>query len=171
MTTADLPPRLTRLGDELQRRTEADLAVDGARRRAVEHRLARPRRLLLAAAAAAVAIPGAAIAASQLIDTNDVARSLPAGTLSLAGTQPSCTVVRQNVEYRCTLGRTPAAEVSDWKGTVESTVDASKHVNGGCRSLASDGRTWQCYIGRAAVEEKIIGDGLLGQYAPAPGVG
>ena len=59
----------------------------------------------------------------------------------------------------------------DWKGTVEPTVDASKHVNGGCRSLTSDGREWQCYIGQEAVEQKIIGQGFLGEYAPAPGVG
>ena len=46
-----------------------------------------------------------------------------------------------------------------------------KHVNGGCRSLANDGREWQCYIGQAAVDQKIISQGFLGEYAPAPGVG
>ena len=50
-----------------------------------------------------------------------------------------------------------------WKGTVEPSVDASKHVNGGCRSLANDGREWQCYIGQAAVDQKIIGAGLPGR--------
>jgi hypothetical protein len=44
-------------------------------------------------------------------------------------------------------------------------------VNGGCRSLASDGKTWECYIGQKAVDEQIIGQGFLGQYAPTPGVG
>jgi hypothetical protein len=63
------------------------------------------------------------------------------------------------------------AEVSDWKGTVEPTVDATKHVNGGCRSLAPDGREWECYIDRAAIDQKIVGVGLLGEYAPSPGVG
>jgi hypothetical protein len=61
--------------------------------------------------------------------------------------------------------------VSYLEGTVEPTVDATKHVNGGCRSLTSDGRVWQCYIGRAAVDEKIIGPDFLGEYAPTPGVG
>jgi hypothetical protein len=56
-------------------------------------------------------------------------------------------------------------------GTVEPTVDATKHVNGGCRSLASDGREWECYIGDEAVKRQIIGAGLLGEYAPTPGVG
>jgi hypothetical protein len=54
---------------------------------------------------------------------------------------------------------------------VEPTVDASKHVNGGCRSLASDGREWACYIGPAAVAQKIISADFLGEYAPSPGVG
>ena len=63
----------------------------------------------------------------------------------LQGTEPRCSVVRQKVEYHCVLTRLPAApEVSDLKGTVEPTVDAAKHVNGGCRSLTSDGRVWQC---------------------------
>jgi hypothetical protein len=79
--------------------------------------------------------------------------------------------VRQDVEYDCTLRRAPAPEISDWKGAVEPTVDASKHVNGGCRSLQSDGRHWRCYIGQEAVRQRIVGPGLLGEYAPAPGVG
>jgi hypothetical protein len=166
--STDLAPRLAALGDALQRAAEADLAFGGAR---TMRRLRSRARPVVAIAAAAVLIPGAAIAATQLIGGGDVARSLPAGTLSLAGTQPTCTVVRQDVEYHCTLERPPAPEVSDWKGTVEPTVDASKHVNGGCRSLASDGRTWQCYIGQAAVEQKIVGPGLLGTFAPSPGVG
>jgi hypothetical protein len=80
--------------------------------------------------------------------------------------------VKQDVEYHCVLTRAPAdPEVSNLLGTVEPTVDGSKHVNGGCRSLSSDGREWQCYIGQAAVDQKIIGAGFLGEYAPAPGVG
>ena len=57
------------------------------------------------------------------------------------------------------------------KGTVEPSVDASKHVNGGCRSLEQDGREWECYIGQAAVDQQIIGQSLLGEFAPTPGVG
>ena len=151
---------LTTLGDALQRATAADLA--GTRRH---------RRLVVALVAAAVILPGGAIAASQLIGTDEVARSIPAGTLSLAGTQPTCTVVRENVEFDCTLARAPRPEVSDWKGTVEPTVDDTKHVNGGCRSLQSDGRHWRCYLGQEAVRQKIIGPRFLGDYAPSPGVG
>ncbi len=160
-----LTPELDRLGDALERAAERD--VTGAR----TQRRRRSRRLALAAVAVAVAIPGLAFAADRLIGGADVARSLPAGTHALAGTNPSCTAVVQDVEYHCVLERPPAPEVSDWKGTVEPTVDATKHVNGGCRSLTSDGLEWQCYIGRAAVDQQIVGEGFLGEYAPSPGVG
>ena len=162
MTTVS--PQLNDLGDALERATAADLAAS-RRRRA-------PRKLALTIAALAVAIPGLAFAANALISSEEVAASLPAGTRMLQGTEPRCTVVKADVEYHCVLTKPIAApEVSDMKGTVEPTVDATKHVNGGCRSLDSDGRTWQCYIGQAAVEQRIIGAGFLGEYAPTPGVG
>ncbi len=165
----EVPNTLHRLGDALESASEADLstrpAASPARRRRVSARVA------ITVAVLAVLVPGVALAASQLIGTDQVEQSLPAGTLALAGTNPTCTVVEQDVEYLCTLERAPAPEVSDWKGTVEPTVDATKHVNGGCRSLTSDGRTWRCYIGQAAVDQQIIGPGFLGEYAPSPGVG
>jgi len=118
-----------------------------------------------------VLVPAAAVAGAKLISNDDVAKSLPAGTLSLAGTEPTCTSVTDGVEYRCVLAKAPAPEVSDWKGTVEPTVDQTKHVNGGCRSLTSAGTTWECYIGQAAVDQRIIGAGFLGEFAPSPGQG
>jgi hypothetical protein len=159
-----LSPELAQLGDALERAAEADLA------RARRWRL--PRKVLLAAAAIAIGVPGLAVAASRLIGPGEVAQSLPAGTRMLEGTEPRCTVVKQDVEYYCVLAKPIAKpEVSDLKGTVEPTVDDSKHVDGGCRSLTSDGREWQCYIGRAAVEQRIISADFLGEYAPVPGVG
>jgi hypothetical protein len=152
---------LVRLGDQLEEAARSDLAP---RRRL-------RRRLTIAVAVLAVAIPGAAVAAAHFISNGDVARSLPAGTLSLAGTDPTCTTVAERIEYHCVLAKAPAPEVSDWRGTVEPTVDASKHVNGGCRSLNSAGTEWECYLGQAAVDQKIIGAGFLGQFAPSPGVG
>ena len=131
-----------------------------------------PRMVVpIAVAALAIAIPGVAYAAVQLTSSEDVAASMPAGTLALAGTEPSCTVVTEGVEYHCTLAKAPAPEVQDWKGTVEPTVGKDKRVNGGCRSLASDGREWECYLGKAAVDEQIIGAGFLGESAPSPGQG
>ena len=158
----DLTPRLTRLGDQLERAARRDLRPLPRRRR---------RRAALAAVAALVVVPGAAVAAYELISEDDVARSLPAGTLALAGTEPDCTTVREGVEYRCVLARPPAPEVENWKGTVEPTVDTTKHVNGGCRSLNSAGTEWQCYIGEEAVRQQFIGPDFLGELAPAPGQG
>jgi hypothetical protein len=155
---------LSTLGDTLEDAVARDLAT---RRRART-----TRRLLLAAAALAVAVPGVALAASALISTEEVAASLPAGTRMLQGTEPRCTVVVQDVEYHCVLTRAPTPEIEgDLTGTVEPTVDATKHVNGGCRSLDPQGLEWRCYIGRAAVDEQIIGPDFLGEYAPTPGVG
>jgi hypothetical protein len=152
---------LDRLGDALEAATHRNLAT---------HK--RPRRGLIAAAVAAVVlVPAAAIAGAKLISNDEVAKSLPAGTLSLAGTEPKCAAVKDGVEYTCVLAKAPAPEVSDWKGTVEPTVDKTKHVNGGCRSLNSAGTTWECYIGRAAVDQQTIGAGFLGEFAPSPGQG
>ena len=160
--TDSLSPHLARLGDDIERACAADLA------RARPHRT---RRLVLVAATVAVVLGGAAAIAADQLTSNDVAHSLPAGTAALIGTDPTCRAVEEGVEYHCTLAGSPSPEVSDWKGTVEPTVDATKHVNGGCRALRSDGREWECYIGQAAVDQQIISRGFLGQYAPAPGHG
>jgi len=152
---------LDRLGDALEAATKRNMAAQKRRRRGI----------VAAAVAAVVLVPAAAIAGAKLISNDDVASSLPAGTLSLAGTEPTCTTVEGCVEYRCVLAKAPAPEVSDWKGTVEPTVDKTKHVNGGCRSLTSAGTTWECYIGQAAVDQRIIGAGFLGEFAPSPGQG
>jgi hypothetical protein len=170
-----LDPRLHALGDRLERAAAADLAASAP---PVTRRPWRAsRRLAVIVAALAIGVTGVAIAADRLISTEDVAQSMPAGTLALAGTEPICTVVVKDVEFHCVLAKAPAAEVTDshgnpaWKGTVEPSVDATKHVNGGCRSLANDGREWECFIGQAAVDQKIIDQGFLGELAPTPGVG
>ncbi|MDX6600533.1 MAG: hypothetical protein QOE87_4420 [Gaiellales bacterium] len=171
----ELDPQLHALGARLERAAAADLAAAAPAAARRPPRIS--RRLSIALAAVVIAIPGVAIAADRLISTSDVAQSLPAGTLALAGTEPTCTVVTKDVEYHCVLAKAPAIEVTDaagnpqWKGTVEPSVDASKHVNGGCRGLTNDGLEWQCYIGQAAVDQKIIDRQFLGEYAPSPGVG
>jgi hypothetical protein len=171
-----LDPKLHALGDRLERAAAADLAAD-ARPLAARRPRQVSRRLAVMVAVLAIGATGVAIAGNQLISTSDVAQSMPAGTLALAGTEPTCTVVTKDVEFHCVLAKAPALEVTDshgnpaWKGTVEPSVDASKHVNGGCRSLAQDGREWECYIGQAAVDQNIIGQGFLGQPSPTPGVG
>ena len=153
---------LTELGDALEGSARADLHP---------RRHSRRRVLLAAAVVAAVAIPSVAIGSRLLTTTHDVEQSMPAGARILIGTDPTCTAVRQGVEYHCVLARPPAPEVGDFRGTVYETVDATKHVNGGCRSLRSDGLAWECYLGEAAVDQKIISQGFLGAYSPTPSVG
>lgn len=173
--TTNLPTRLNHLGDTLEAAAAADLSRRGALESAEptearRRRLRLPRRVAIGIVALAVVLPGAALAANSLFGPNDVARSLPAGTLALAGTEPTCTEVSGS-EYDCALAKAPSEEISNWKGTVEPTVDAQGKVNGGCRSLTADGQSWDCYLGHAAVEEQIIGPGLLGQASPGPGRG
>jgi hypothetical protein len=158
-----LSPRLARLGDALERAAADDLASSAPRRRR--------KRLLVLVPAIVVLIPSAAIGAKLLTDGDSVAQSMPAGAAILADTDPTCTVVRQDVEYHCVLARHPAPEIADFKGTVYETVDSTHHVNGGCRSLASDGLEWECYLGQAAVDQRIISEGFLGEVSPGPSVG
>ncbi len=148
--------RLSLLGDVLEAAAARNL-----RRRRVGRRVA----------LGFVVVAAGAWGGATLISTGDVERSLPAGTRMLVGTDPTCTVVRENVEYHCTLPRPVHGEVADLKGTVEPTVDATKHVNGGCRSLRSDGREWRCFIGEEAVRQQIISAGFLGEESTGPGVG
>ena len=168
--------RLERLGHAIDRAARADLAAHSGRRRGHAGRPMRhPRRMALAGALTVVLVPAAAIAATDLLSPGQVAASLPQGTLALMGTHPTCTTVTANVEYHCVLAQAPSENggpaAGQWNGTVEPTVDASKHVNGGCRSQNAAGTDWECYIGQAAVNQQIIGASLLGQYAPTPGVG
>jgi hypothetical protein len=162
----DLSPPLLALGRDLERAIRAQHAAPARRRRRF-----RSRRVVVAGAVLALAIPGAAIGADELLSDASVAQSLPAGTKALIGTNPTCTTVAANVEYHCTLAAPPSGGPNNWLGTVEPTVDATKHVNGGCRSLDAAGDSWECYIGQTAVQQNIIGQGFLGQYAPDPGVG
>jgi hypothetical protein len=157
----ELSTRLARLGDALEAAATADLRA--ARR---------PwRRPALIALAAAILIPGVAFAADRLISNHDVAQSLPAGVLELAGTRPSCTTVEPNVEYHCVLANEPSHESGVVKGSVYETVDATQRVNGGCRALNETATEWECYIGQAAVDQKIIGQGFLGETQTTPAVG
>src|SRR3954468_14823236 len=153
--------RLALIGDDLERAARKDLRRHTSRR----------RRVLGGAVALAILVPGGALAAG-LLSSEDVAQSMPAGTAFLVGTTPTCEVVKDGVEYRCTISGHFESEIDgSLKGTVEPTVDKTKHVNGGCRSLTDDGREWSCYIGQEAVRRQIVGKDFLGEYAPSPGVG
>jgi hypothetical protein len=158
----DQTPKLSALGDRLERAVAADLAARPRRR----HR----RTLLAVVALLTVASAGAAIA-SSFAGGEEVSRSMTAGAFILQGTRPACTVVKPNVEFHCVLERPPLHEVDDFTGVVYQTVDATQHVNGGCRSLRADGLVWQCYLGQAAVEQRIISADFLGEVQTTPAVG
>ena len=96
------------------------------------------------------------------------ARCPPARASSSAPSR-TATIVKDGVEYHCTIQGSFKAEVADLKGTVEPTVDATKHVNGGCRSLRSDGREWQCYIGQDGRRPADHRPGLPRRVRPEPG--
>jgi hypothetical protein len=168
--TDHLSPSLQQLGNALYAATAIDV-----RRSPAPARSRRRRRAVVALVTAVIAIPGAALAASALISPSQVAQSIPQGTLALLNTHPTCTTVTAGVEYDCTLRSAPSTdggpEPGQWLATVEPTVDATKHVNGGCRSLNAAGTHWRCYIGQEAVRQQIIGAGFLGQYSSGPGVG
>jgi hypothetical protein len=50
-------------------------------------------------------------------------------------------------------------------------VDATLHVNGGCRALNNAGTEWEYYIGEAAAAQRIISQGCPASTHPTPGVG
>jgi hypothetical protein len=198
----DVTPRLAELGEALYEATRADLERTAAPAR-------KRRRWLAGLGAAAILIPASAVAGNALLSSDDVAQSLPAGTLALVGTNPACETVVDQVEYRCILDKPPGpvggspataedsqparvvkrkngfrvlkigeapnpsapAQPESWLGAAEPSVDATNHVNGGCRALDDAGMTWQCYIGEAAVEERIISRRFLGDRVRGPGVG
>ncbi len=82
--------------------------------------------------------PGAAIAADQLISTDDVAQSLPAGTSALEGTEPTCTVVTKDVEFHCVLAkaRRPRSRIGRARSSRPSTR-ASTSTAAAARSRAT----------------------------------
>lgn len=185
-------PRLPLLGDALREAVAADLSrtdeTRAAPTRSGEARLGRhthPRtrigtRTAVALVAAALAVPAAAIAMGVFSAEQEVADSIPAGNFSFAGIEPTCTTVREGLEYDCVLDQPPSGEVppgsgrfviepGDWLGVVEPTADATKHVNGGCRSQNAEGTRWLCYQGEESVRQGILAwSHALGEYLPSP---
>jgi hypothetical protein len=191
-TTNPLPDELSELGEALHAAVAADQrrtaqgraraprspASAGRDRREVGRLRAftrSRRRLAIAVAAVVVAVPGAALGANALLSTGQVATGLSHGTLALLGTHPRCTTVRAGVAYHCALSSAPTAQggpaAGGWLRTVEPSVGPDHRIDGGCRALNADGTEWACYLGEAAVRQRIIGPDFLGQRSYGPGVG
>lgn len=178
MTAAD--PYVSQIRTALRGAIAADLAgVPQARRQPRR----RPRtKIAVALVAAALAVPAGALAIGALSPDQEVAADLPAGGVVFAGTEPTCTTLREGIEYDCTLGNppkeehyepgiiwtppdTPRAQAGHWRGMTEVMVDASGHVNGGCRAEDPEGTRWRCFLGEEAVRRHIVSQGFLGKPA------
>ncbi len=150
---------LDELGDSLSAATERDLRQ---RRRPV-------RRIAVAVVVLAVIGTGTA-AAAGLFSPKQVAVGMPAGAAIFHQTNPTCVADPDGRSFHCTLASAPAPEVSDYRGTKETLAIGGK-VAGGCIGLDKAGMTWDCYIGKDAVDQDIIGPDLLGQPQTEPGRG
>lgn len=164
---SEMSDTLRHFGAALEQAVAADIAAATAARR----RRRRARGGWLWLFAAALGLTGVAAATHRYFDEATVARSLPAGTLALLDTQPTCTEVRPQVEFHCVLDVPPQAELADWSGTGEPALDDDRRVIGGCRALDASGTTWRCYMGREAVVQGIIAAPMLGTRSPGPAAG
>jgi len=112
-------------------------------------------RLALAMLVVAVAIPGIVIAAGPIGPDQASANGLPAGSTVMTATQPTCTAIREGVEYECAFAESPRV------GRLVRTVDASGQVNGGCRAQNAIETFWICYFGKAAAHHRVLGQGAV----------
>lgn len=129
------------------------------------------RRVALIAAVATLGVGGAAAAAAVRLSSDEVSRGLPGGSAIFEGTGPTCTSTADDV-FHCTLASAPTVEaLDDYTGTLETFVDDTSHVAGGCIGNTADGLDWTCYAGQLAVDQGIIGPDLLGQLQDGPSHG
>ena len=165
--TTDRATRLDDLRGALLAAAAADLAsADAARAAASLPRpAARPARrlhfghtrarLALAFLVIALAAPGVVIATGLTGPEQAAANGLPAGTRVMTATQPTCTAIREGVEYECAFAESPQV------GRVVRTVDASGQVDGGCRAQNAVETFWICYFGAAAVHHQVVAQEVL----------
>jgi hypothetical protein len=96
------------------------------------------------------------------------------------GSNPRCEA-RSATSFHCTLDEPPTGmtfydedgrELLDvFLGMKATTVDSDLRIDGACVSVRADGRAWDCYLGREAVERGLLHEHLLGQYQPEPPTG
>jgi hypothetical protein len=171
----DLAPVTLEQRDEL-RRTILATPLDANRNtRRSTHSIGR-RRMLVLAIAAAVMLGGVGggLAASGFFTATPAQeeQGLPDGSATFIGTHPTCTQTSDE-HFRCLLQSAPSVEYIDgsYLGAKMPSVDATKHIDGGCIANTPDGLTWDCYLGQAAVNHGILDASLLGQYQLSPSHG
>jgi hypothetical protein len=134
------------------------------------------RRILVLAIAAAVMLGGVGggLAASGFFTTTPAQeeQGLPGGSATFIGTHPTCTQTNDQ-RFQCLLKSAPSVEYIDgsYLGAKMPSVDASKHIDGGCIATSADGLAWDCYLGQTAVDHGILDASLLGRYEPTPSHG
>jgi hypothetical protein len=172
---SDPTDRLALAGDALVRAWHSDLA--GRERK----RFRRPRAVVLVLAAALAVTGGVAFAASTLLKSpKDEQTGMVEASTLFRGSNPICVTVSAE-SFHCTLDRPPTGETfysQDGKqlfnvflGVKEATVDSTNHIDGGCVSDSSDGLSWQCYLGSAAVSHDIVSEDYLGKLSQGPAAG
>lgn len=179
----EIDTRLDDLGAALHAAARQDLAADERPAVPRRPRSRRTRRIQLAIALGTlvVAIPAAAFATGVLSPDQEVAHGVANLEWMMAGTEPTCTTLREGVEYDCTLAEPPQEEApvapaesvggvhgkaGEWKGYVIGIVDKTGHVSGGCRSENANGTHWRCYLGQESIRQNILEPSALGQYLP-----
>jgi hypothetical protein len=181
--TTEPTPELTRLGDDLERATGAQLAT---RRR-------HTRTLRAAGGLAAIALLlTATAAAAGLFTPKQVAASLPTSAVIFGNAHPTCVIDVDGSIFHCTLDTTPQSDmtgltpgsgkggatdkpagsdvVANYTGRVEP-IAIDGVVAGGCLGRSADGLSWDCYIGQDAVDHLIISQDFLGEPMLGPGRG
>jgi hypothetical protein len=112
-------------------------------------------RLALAFLVIAVAVPGVVIGTGLIGPERAAANGLPVGSKVMTATQPTCTAVREGVEYECAFAESPRV------GRVVRVIDANGQVDGGCRSQNAVETFWICYFGEAAVQHQVVAQEVL----------
>jgi hypothetical protein len=112
-------------------------------------------RLALAFLVVAVAVPGIVIGSGLIGPERASANGLPAGSKVMTATQPTCSAIREGVEYECAFAESPRA------GRVLRIVDSSGQVDGGCLSRNVVEAVWICYFGAAAVHHQVVAQEAL----------
>ncbi len=155
----------------------AAVAADGRRR---PRRLPSRHLILVAIIVAGVAIAATGLANTLLKSAADEQAGLLAGHTLFEGSLPVCRDTSA-MSFHCTLDSPPTGMAiygEDGKRTYDlflgvkvETVDSNHDVDGGCVAVSADGRSWDCYLGEAAVTHGIISRDMLGKYHPRPAAG
>jgi hypothetical protein len=133
----------------------------------------RPMLALFAAGIVLLGSVGGGIAASRIFKSSaEEAQGLPGGSAMFIGTHPTCTPLTDQ-QFHCVLESAPTVEyvAGSYLGVKMPSVDASKHIDGGCISTSDTGLQWDCYLGQAAVKHGILDQSVLGLYQPQPSHG